>query len=132
MGVLLDPAGRARSAISELVVACKALPDFDTLQIVRFPINPPRLLCWCGKGRCGHHGLFLEQWELALEKQTKDLEREAVECLKTPRMGSREGEGRRTMVRIVKFRSRCTGQNSVEVEEREVWGFDGGNPYRVR
>ena len=123
-GVQLDPTGRALLAVLELVIAYKALPDFNTLQIVRFP--------WCVQGRSGHHGLFLEQWELALEKQTKDLEMQAIDCLKTPRTGYREGEGRRTMMRTVKIRSRCIGQSSVEVEECEVWGFDSRDPYRVR
>ena len=123
-GVQLNSTGRARSAVSELVIACKALPDFETLQIVRFP--------WCAQGRSGPHGLFLEQWELALEKQTKDLERQAIDCLKTLRMGFLEGEGRRIKVRTVKSRSRCIGQSSVEVEECEVWGFDSRDPYRVR
>ena len=35
---ILDPAGMARSAISDLVVMCRALPDLDTFQLGRIPI----------------------------------------------------------------------------------------------
>lgn len=42
MGILLGPAGGAWSEISELVVACEALPDFDTLRILCFPAQIPR------------------------------------------------------------------------------------------
>ena len=45
MGNLLNPAGRAPFAISELVVACKAFPDFGILQIVRIAAVPCYLMC---------------------------------------------------------------------------------------
>ena len=102
-GILPDPAERAHSAMSELVLACKALPDFDTLQIVRTLIVPPDLVCWCGRRDCSRHGPSEEQWEHTLEKRAKDLEEWAVVCLKKPRTGCQEGERRRTTLRIIKF-----------------------------
>ena len=120
--ILLDPAGRARSALLELVVACKALPDFDTLQIARFPIILPRLACWCGQEQCGHPRLCPAQWEWALAKQTKDLEEWAADCLKEPETGYLEEEERKkTTLRVIKIGPGC---RSVMVEECEVYGFD--------
>ena len=117
-GILLDPAGRAREAISELVVACKALPDFDTLQIVCYHFVPPRLACWCGWDECGRHRPSAERWEQALEKQTKYLERRAIECLKKSKMGCQEGkERKRVTLRVTEFSSsRCP----VKIGEHEV------------
>ena len=126
-GIQLDPDGRARSAVSELVGACKALPDFDTLQIVRFPITPPPLACWCGRN-CSSHVPSREQWDRALAEQTKDLEGWSIDCLKQPRTGCLEGEGRKTTFRVIQFSSCYPTQSSVKVEEREVWRFDSKDP----
>lgn len=115
-GILLDTAGMTRPAISELAATCGALPDFDTLQIVRFPITSPRLVCWCGREGCGSHAPSLKQWERALKEQTKDLGERAVDCLKRPETARQEGE-RRTVVRVIRFSS---DYHSVKVEECEV------------
>ena len=115
-GILLDPAGRVRSTISELVIACKALQDFDTFQIARFPIKLPCLVCWRGRVKCHNHP-HKELWEGVLEKEMKDLRDWAIDPLKEPRTGVREGEGRKTTLRVIEFTS---GRHSVKVEEREV------------
>ena len=119
-GVLLDPAGRARSAISEVVDACKALPDLDVLQLVRIPIVPPPLVCWCRQRGCSSHMPSPEQWEQASEKQMKDLVEWTIDCLKEPKVERRweeecqeEKEGKRTTLRVVKF---GPGRRCVEAE----------------
>ena len=63
----------ARSAISELVVACGALPDLDTFQLVRIPIVLSPVMCLCGQWGCRSHMPSSEQWEQASEKRMKDL-----------------------------------------------------------
>ena len=117
MDFLPNDAGRARSAILDLVGACKALPDFDTLQIVRFPAIPPPLVCSCVWSVCNCRLPSTRQ----LENQMKELEEWAMDCLKKPRPGCQEGEGRKTTLRVIKFRP---GRRSVKVEEREVQGLD--------
>ena len=98
---LLDPARRARSTILQLITACKVHSDFDTLQIVRFPLVPPFLVCRCGWGGCGGRIRSSEQQEQALRKQTKDLEDWAIDCLKKP-----ERRERKTItLRVLSFRS---------------------------
>ena len=119
-GVLLDLAGRARSEISELVIACKALPDFDTFQIARFPVGGlPCLVCWRGQAECHSHHYHTsdEQWKGALKKHMKELGEWAIECLREPRTGCREGEGRRITVRVIEF---GLGGHHMNVEEYEV------------
>ena len=102
--ILLNQAGRARSAISELVVACKALQNFDTFQIVRFPLVPRSLACRCKWGGCGRHVRFSEQQEQTSRKQTKDMEEWAIDCLEKPETGCREGEGRKKItLRVINF-----------------------------
>ena len=120
MGFLLDPAGGARSAISELVVACKALPDFNTLQIVRSIIVPSPLICRCGWGGCGSRMDSSEQSEQMLGKQTKDIKDWAIECLRKPEAGYREGAERRSTLRIFKFSPGRPCHSSPKVEECEV------------
>ena len=112
-----DPAGKTRSAISKLVVACKALPDFGTLQIVRFPMFRPCLVCWYALQEHCNHIPPMEQQEQVLEKQTKDLEGWAADCLKKSRTVFQEGGKRKgTTLRVIKFpRGR-----SVNVKEYEV------------
>ena len=123
-GILFDLARRARPAISELIVACKALPDFDTLQIIHYPVFRPVLTCWCGRDRCGSHwpssGQW--QWEPALEKHAKDLGAWAIDCLKKPKTGCCAGEGRKktTKLRVIKFCSGHPCRSAVKVEECEV------------
>ena len=50
--ILHDPAGKALSAISELVFACEPLPDFDTIQILRFPTLEPYKILSCEQEKC--------------------------------------------------------------------------------
>lgn len=121
MDFLPGQAERARSAIFELVGACNALADFDTLQIVHFPIIPPPRICLCMWPACDCYALSSKEWEErterltgGLEKKMKDLEEWAMKCLKEPRTGCREGEGRDITLRTIKFKQ---GYSSVKVEE---------------
>ena len=125
VGVLHDPAGRALLALSELVAACKALPDFDTLQILHIPAHPPHPVCWCGRQRCGNRVLHVKQWEQSLREQARGLKDFAIDCLRTSQIKRQEGEGRkRTTIRVVRLSSALPCPDdylcSVEVEEYEV------------
>ena len=119
--ILVDPSGRARSAVSELAVACKALPDFDTFQIVYSPLVPTSLGCECGWGGCGSRMDYSEQQEQTLRMQTKDLEVWAIECLKKPGTGCREGEERKGItLRVFRFSPGHPCHGSARIEEHEV------------
>ena len=122
-GTLIDPIGGARSAMSELVVACKALPDFNTLQIVRENAVPTPLICRCEWGGCGSRVGSSEEREEISRKQTEDMKNWTMDCLKKPEVGFQEGEERerkRIMLRVFMF---CPGRpchSSGEVEEYEL------------
>jgi len=124
MGILFDPVGTARSAVSELANACKALPDFDTLQIVDFPLVSPPLV-WMG-GRLIYGGSFIEG---AREEQRKQLLRmkavkdSVMDCLE-PKIGCREEGRRQTTLRMIELGSDSHRSpfylDSVKVEDCEV------------
>ena len=86
-GTVINPAGEARSAMSELIVACKALPDFNALQVVCSTTVPTPLFCWCGWGGCGSRMDSSEQQEEILRIQTEDMKDWAIDCLKKPETG---------------------------------------------
>ena len=112
--ILLDPAGTSRSAMSELVIACRALPDFDTLQILYFPTIAPYPICWCG-----NHGPPTEQWDQASREQSEVMKDLAIATLKVPGAECQEGERRkRTTVRLIELTQAHPGY--VIVEECEV------------
>jgi hypothetical protein len=104
-GYLLDPVGSVRSAMSELVNACKGLPDFNTFQIV--------------------HGCRLDYSGEGLQREqangAKDV---AIKYLKELETGCREGEGRKkTTVRLTKLiagHRQKAYLDSVKVEVYEV------------
>ena len=123
-GILHDPAGTALLAISELLVACEALPDFDTLQILHIP-SPPYRVCWCGLRGCDNLILHTKQWEQSRREQARRMKYFAIDCLRQSKIGRQEGKGRkRIMVRMVRLGVTlphpyyCPG--SVEVEEYEA------------
>ena len=124
-GILYDPAGTALSAISELVVACETLPDFDALQILHAPAPPPYPICWCGLRRCDDRLLHAKQWEQSRGEKVRGMKDFAIDCLKTLKSGRHEGDGRkRTMVRVVRLSVTLPhpdyGPGSVEIEKYEV------------
>ena len=92
----------AHSAALELVNACRTLQDFDTLQIVHFPLLEPLLT-------------------LREVKGVKDL---AVDSLKKRKVEFREGEGRKVVVKVIELcpHPPIVGHNlsSVKVNEFEV------------
>ena len=59
-------------------------------------------------------------FEEPLEKEMRDLEECAIDCLKKPRMGCLEVEGRRTTLRVIKFDSYSPSRGFVEVAEYEA------------
>lgn len=88
------------AGISELVVACRALPDFDTLQILHFPAQPPPTY-WSG-----NYVTLNGRWEQSLRHQANCVRDLVIDCLRSPKLGCEEGEGRkRTMVKIVRLSS---------------------------
>lgn len=118
-GVLLDPTREsAQLAISELVAACRTLPDFHTFQIVCLLIIQPHMACWCG-GKCSKSIPWgMSQSDRSLREQAKGMKDFAIGCLKKPGMGCLEGGGRkRTTLRIIQF---TLGSHSEVVEECEV------------
>lgn len=86
-GRLLDRAGGARSAISELVIACKALPDFDTLQIVYSP------------------GFSMGWQEQALREEVDGIKDWTMECLRKSETGCRDGEGGTITLKVIDLSS---------------------------
>ena len=122
-GTPIDPTGGAHSAMSELVVACKALPDFNTLQVVRDTIIPVSLSCWCGWGGCGSRMGSSKQQQEIMRKQTEDMRDWAIDCLKKPKTGFQEGEERerkRITLRVFMFGPGRPCHSSGEVEVFEV------------
>lgn len=125
-GPLLDPLGGARSATSELIQACKALPDFDTLQILHFPTVAPLPICGCGRMRSGSLGPPMDQRRQALREEVKCLKDWAMECLRNPETGREEGAGRKKIalrtIELSSDRPRAPKFHlaSVKVEECEV------------
>ena len=100
-----DDQRAANSKLSELVVACKTLPDFDTLQIVHIPVVPSFLECWGGG-------------EQIWRKRTRDTEDWVRDCLKEPGAGRREGEERKRIeLRVFGFSPR---HSSAEIGEYVV------------
>jgi len=90
---LVEP---ARSATLELVNVCKALPDFDTIQIV---YSNPAVDQW---------GWVIlpppEQPSWVLRKQVKGVTDLAIDCLKKPGTMCREGDGgKNVVVRVVEL-----------------------------
>ena len=112
---LLDPVGSAHSATSELVNACKPLPDFDTFQIVygREPMY-------------NEADLSVKKRRQALRESVYGARNLAINCLKASGTGSREGggEGRnRTTVRVIELvmgHGQKVRLNPVNVEVYEV------------
>jgi hypothetical protein len=114
-GYLLDPVGSARSATSELVNACKALPDFGTLQIVY----------GCGV-MYNEVGLAAKHRRRVLREHVDSTKGWAIDCLKDPGTGRREREGTRKKitVRVIELIVNASRPqlhlDSVKVEEYEV------------
>ena len=124
---LSDQAERACYAISDLMDACKALPDFDTFQIARFPIIPPRIICQCRWPYTNCYCFPPERSERALEKNMRSLDEWAIDCLKWPRNGEAGGR-KRTTFRTIRFGSSFPSRSSVEIYEYGVEEFGGGDP----
>lgn len=107
MGILPDPTESVRSAVLELVIACKVLPDFDTLQIVHFPHR-------------GRHEARDRNGNSREPKRSRDevkgLKDWMINCLKSE-TGRQEEEGRKkTTLRVIKLSPDRPLLSSVEVE----------------
>ena len=103
-GVPLDEVEITRHSILELVNACKALPSFNTLQIVHFLANNPNLPIRGWWPTEDGTSPSLEQLRKALMDRVKDVKDVAIECLKKPEIGCQEGEGKKkTTLRVIKL-----------------------------
>ena len=84
----------ARSAILELVDACGALPDLDTLQIVYFLLIAPIRIC--GFARVPYDNLpTTEELKQVRRWQMRDVGDLVIDCLREARAGRLEGGGRK-------------------------------------
>ena len=95
--------------MSELVNACRALPNFDTLQVVHFSLTtpPPTRLCW--PEQCGGLGCYTEQQKQVLREHIQSVKDVAVNWLKEPETGCQHGEGRRkATLRVIELNSVLT------------------------
>jgi hypothetical protein len=113
-GYLLNPNGSVRSATSELVSACKALPDFDISQIVH----------GCGL-MYGGAGLRAKRRRRRLRKHVGWAKDSAINSLKEPETGCQERQGwKKATVRVIELvaGSPCPTfhLSSARVEECEV------------
>jgi hypothetical protein len=113
-GYLLDPVGSVRSATSGLVNACKALPYFDTFQIVH----------GC-RPTYNEADLDERQWRRALRERVGSARDLAINCLKEHKTECLEREGRRkTTVRVIELVAGSSyltfHLDCVRVEECEV------------
>lgn len=109
--------------MSELVVACKALPDFNTLQIVRLPNTPSPPGCNSAGSYADFYSVRpMEWWEQILKEHLKYLEDWTIDCLKKPKTGRLEREGRRWItLRIIEFgHDHYPSQRYARVKEYEV------------
>jgi len=107
----------ANSAILELVDACSALPDFDTLQIVYSLLAAPLRISRCGFARVPHNQ--------GRRRRMRDVGDLAIDCLRKAKAGRLEGEGRKeATMRVIELNPclRYVGHPlaSVKVEEFEV------------
>jgi len=135
-GVPLDVVETTHSAAIELVNACKSHPDLDTIQIVHFVGRD--LYPSAARGYRLEDGspTSMERRRQELRTRVKGVKDLVVDCLKKPKTGCQEGEGRKkTTLRVIELDTyRLTGElflDSMRVEKvegYEVWGFDSKGP----
>ena len=126
---MYEPAGKALSALSELVSACESLPDLDTIQIFCLPTLVSYKILPCKREKCSCSVLCRGKLELSLEEQAKGMQDFVIAHLVRSKAGHQEREGRRRItVRVIRFFSvgsfayprSSYPEDSVEVEEYEV------------
>lgn len=106
------------STTSELVNACRALPDFDTLQIVHSLVD--------GYGVAGYHSVLCsDQRKQELRERVKVVKDLAVDSLEKAKTGYREGERRKKVtLRVIELSPGPSPMgdylDSVDVEVFEV------------
>ena len=125
---MYEPAGKALSALSELVSACESLPDLDTIQIFCLPTLVSYEVPPCEQGKCSCSVLCRGKLELSLKEEAKGMKDFVIGHLMKSKAGRQEGEGRRITVRVIRFSSVARSTyppsnypgDSVEVEEHKV------------
>ena len=123
-GTQLYTAQTVRSATSELVNACKALPDFDTLQIVHFLLNDNLPISY--DGATGYSNVpCTNERKQQLRERVKGVKDLAIDSLEKAKAECREREReKKTMLRVIEL-SPCLSLagsylDSVKVEVFEV------------
>ena len=130
-----SPLGPIRSAHSEtigLVDVCKALPNFETLQIVHFSLNTSGPV----RGPEGERAKRLPLMNQASREQVEGMKGWALAGLKKPQTGHERVGRRKKTLRIIELSSSLTHlgyfshprylPGPVKVEECEVWGVEAG------
>jgi len=119
MATLTEPIRMTRSAMLELVNACRELPDFDTFQIVYFPNAGP--LPETSFGHWGGGGFAMGDWHpviqqpVGVRKGARDVKDLLMDCLKLT--------GMKATLRFIELESEFSEPiylDSVKVEECEV------------
>ena len=113
--------------MSELVDACQALPDFDTLQIVHY-LPRPSPSCRVDVPPRGYIIPSVGQQKQESKEEVNGLKDWAMDCLRKSRTGCQEGEGRKkTMIKVIELGSYVRADDLdtshldvLEVEEYEV------------
>jgi len=125
---LIDMVGTVHSAMSELINACKALPYFDTLQIVHFPFGTPSLRRVDKWEEADNSSV--ERRKQALREQVNGVKDWAIVCLKakTGRQPEEGGGRKKTTLRVIELNLCGSNQKfclgSAKVEECEVYESD--------
>ena len=125
---MYEPAGKALSALSELVSACESLPDLDTIQIFCLPTLVSYKILPCKREKYSCSVLCRGKLELSLKEEAKGMKDFVIGHLMKSKAGRQEGEGRRITVRVIRFSSVARSTyppsnypgDSVEVEEHKV------------
>jgi len=86
-----------------MIRACKALPDFETLEIVHLSLTTSPPGCWCWAVGCStKKGLaaipYMEWRKQEMREEMKGVKDWAIDCLKKPKMGRQEQEGTKKAV----------------------------------
>lgn len=103
MGNPVDAIQATRSAMSELVETCKALPDFNTLQIAHFLLFTPSMNC-IERMLSGHGLPSVQQREEEVMEQVNGVKDLAINSLRKAKPRYRQGGTRKkTTFRILEL-----------------------------
>ena len=122
LGFSFNPAKSAHSVTPELISACMALPNFETLQIVHFPVGTLPIYEYMGRWRMG---VTMEEQKRRLTNEVNDLRDYVRSRFMEAKAGCQDGAGRKeTTLRVIELSPHCPDpgfrMSSVEIEEYDV------------